>query len=89
MVCWTFVEIGMFTVEFEHDASVITSLDESGQMEDVEVIIGDDDVVFMRQWQEELGKYEMLVMTYQQLMDITASLQTTEGMHQIEIVKNA
>lgn len=79
----------MFTVEFEHDASVITSLDESGQMEDVEVIIGDDDVVFMRQWQEELGKYEMLVMTYQQLMDITASLQTTEGMHQIEIVKNA
>ena len=78
----------LFTVEFEADASVITSLDETGQVEDVEVIISDDDVVFMRQWQEELGKYEMLVMTYQQLLDITASLQTTEGLHKIEIVKN-
>lgn len=78
----------MFTVEFEFDSSVITILDESDQMEDVEVIISDDGVVFMRQWQEELGKYEMLVMTYQQLLDITASLQTTEGLHKIEIIKN-
>jgi len=78
----------MFTVEFEADSSVVTVLDESGQMEDIEVIISDDDVVFMRQWDEDLGKYEMLVMTYRQLLDITASLQTTEGLHKIEIVKN-
>ena len=78
----------MFTVEFEPDASVITSLDESGEMEDVEVIISDDDVVFMRQWQEELGKYEMLVLTYHQLLDITESLQTTEVFHKIEIVRD-
>jgi len=78
----------MFTVEFEADSSVVTVLGESGQMEDIEVIISDDDVVFMRQWQEDLGKYEMLVMTYRQLLDITASLQTTEGLHKIEIVKN-
>jgi|DEB0MinimDraft_3_1074331.scaffolds.fasta_scaffold156377_3 hypothetical protein len=78
----------MFTVEFEADASVITVLDESNEMEDVEVIISDDDVVFMRQWQEELGKYEMLVMTYRQLLDITASLHTTVGLHKIEVVKN-
>lgn len=78
----------MFTVEFEPDASVITSLDETGEMEDVEVIISEDDVVFMRQWQEELGKYEMLVLSYQQLLDITASLQTTEGLHKIEIVRD-
>ena len=78
----------MFTVEFEPDASVITSLDETGEMEDVEVIISEDEVVFMRQWQEELGKYEMLVLSYQQLLDITASLQTTEGLHKIEIVRD-
>ena len=77
----------MFTVEFEADSSVVTVLDESGQMEDIEVIISDDDVVFMRQWDDDLGKYEMLVMTYQQLLDITASLQTTEGLHKIEIVR--
>jgi hypothetical protein len=77
----------MFTVEFEADSSVVTVLDESGQMEDIEVIISEDDVVFMRQWDDDLGKYEMLVMTYQQLLDITASLQTTEGLHKIEIVR--
>ena len=77
----------MFTVEFEADSSVVTVLDESGQMEDIEVIISDDDVVFMRQWDDDLGKYEMLVMTYRQLLDITASLQTTEGLHKIEIVR--
>lgn len=75
----------MFTVEFESDASIVTILDETGQMEDVEAIISDDDVVFMRQWDEDLGKYEMLVMSYQQLLDIAASLQSPEGLHKIEI----
>ena len=75
----------MFTVEFEPDASIVTVLDETGQMEDIEAIISDDDVVFMRQWDEDLGKYEMLVMTYKQLLDIAASLQSPEGLHRIEI----
>lgn len=77
----------MFTVEFEEDSSVITVLDEAGKHEDIEVIISEDDVVFMRQWDDDLGKYEMLVMSYRQLLDITAALQTTEGLYKIEIVK--
>lgn len=75
----------MFTVEFEKDASVIRSLDEGGEMDDVEMIIADDGTVFIRQWDDNLSKYEMLVMSYQQLLDIVTSLQQTEGLFKIEI----
>lgn len=71
----------MFTVEFESDASVVCSLDETGLMDDVEMIIGDEGTVFIRQWDDELEKYEMLVMTYQQLLDIVVALHQTEGMY--------
>lgn len=69
----------MFTVEFESDASVIKTLDDSGEMADVEMIIADDDVVFIRQWDEDLQKYEMVVMRYQQLLDLFVSMHQTEG----------
>jgi len=78
----------MFTVEFESDSSIITSLDEQGEFDDVEMIIADDNVVFMRQWDDELQKYEMLIMRWQQLLDIAASLQSTQGLHKIEVVRN-
>ncbi len=39
----------MFTNEFEFDASITTILDETGEWEDVELII-EDDVVFIRQF---------------------------------------
>ena len=69
----------MFTVEFESDASVVKSLDDSGEFSDVEMIMADDDVVFIRQWDEDLQKYEMLVMCYQQLLDLFVSMHQTEG----------
>jgi len=70
----------MFTVEFEHDSSVIRSLDETGEFDDIEMILDDDGLVFMRQWDDSLDKYEMLVMTYQQLLDLIVSLKQTEGL---------
>jgi hypothetical protein len=73
----------MFTVEFEPDAAIIQSLDETGNMNDVEMIIAEEGVVYIRQWDDSLEKYEMLVMTYQQLLDIILSLKQTEGLFQI------
>lgn len=73
----------MFTVEFERDASVITVLDETGQYDDVEVIIGEDSEVFIRQFDDENNSYDMIIMTYAQLIDILASLNSTEGMHRV------
>jgi len=73
----------MFTVEFEPDAAIIQSLDETGNMNDVEMIVAEEGVVFIRQWDDSLEQYEMLVMTYQQLLDIVVSLKQTEGLFQI------
>lgn len=73
----------MFTVEFEPDAAIIQSLDETGNMNDVEMIVAEEGVVFIRQWDDSLEQYEMLVMTYQQLLDIVLSLKQTEGLFQI------
>ena len=73
----------MFTVEFEQDAAIIQSLDETGNMNDVEMIVAEEGVVFIRQWDDSLEQYEMLVMTYQQLLDIVVSLKQTEGLFQI------
>jgi hypothetical protein len=73
----------MFTVEFEHDASIIRTMDESAIFEDIEVIIGDEGVVYMRQYEEAEKSYQMLMLTYQQLLDIAASIRTPEGMHKI------
>lgn len=69
----------MFTVEFEHDASIVRVLDETDELDDIEMILDDDGFVFMRQWDDSLEKYEMIVMTHQQLLDIVMSLQQTEG----------
>lgn len=68
----------MFTVEFESDATVITTLDQAGELNDVEVIL-DEDSIFFRQWSDDLGSYDLVEMSEQQLRDIIAALSKSEG----------
>ena len=75
----------MYTVEFESDASVITTLDQHDEHEDVEVILGDDGVVFMRQYEPEMDAYQMLIMSSQQLLDIIATYNSKEGAYYLEL----
>lgn len=74
----------MFTVEFEYDAAVITTLDERDEFDDVQVIIADDDTVYMRQYSEALEEHQLLYMSYQQFIDIVAALNKTKGMYYVE-----
>lgn len=78
----------MWTTEFEHDATIIRSLDESNKFEDVEVILGSDSHVFIRQFDDITEEHQVLLLSYQQLLDICASLHTTEGMFKIEVRKD-
>jgi len=69
----------MYTVEFEKDASVVTSLDETGRYEDVEMVISDDDTVYLRQYETSLNEHQIIYISYQQLLDLVTSLNSTEG----------
>ena len=77
----------LFTVEFEKDSAVITVLSEDDSQEDVEVIIGEDDTVFIRQYQEYKNEFDVIVMTWQQLRDIGAAINSPEGFFRLQKVK--
>ena len=70
----------MFTVEHEYDATVIVSLDEKDKFEDVEVIVGAGSV-YIRQFDKDMDQYEMIYCSFQQLVDIMAALNSSEGMY--------
>lgn len=78
----------MFTVEHEYDSTVIISLDETDSYQDVEVIVGDNGGVYIRQYDEDMDQYEMVYCSFQQLLDILAAINTSEGMHFIQIKRN-
>ena len=50
----------MYTVEFEDDATIITSLDEQGDLEDLQVI-QDERFVFLRQYDEFTDEFMVLM----------------------------
>jgi hypothetical protein len=73
----------MYTVEFESDAAVVTSLDESNLCEDVQMILTENSIVYIRQFEEGLEEHQLITLTYQQLLDLYASLRSHEGSFRI------
>ena len=76
----------MFTVEFESDASVITTIDERDRFEDVQMILGDDGTVYIRQFEHDLEQYQMLYMSSQQWLDLLTAYQSPEGAYYVKVV---
>ena len=76
----------MFTVEFESDASIITTLDHNDEYEDVEVVFGDDGDVYIRQFEPEMESYQMVILSAQQWLDIMAAYKSSEGAYYLEWV---
>jgi hypothetical protein len=68
----------MYTVEFEPDSAIITSLDESAEFSDIRLVIGDDNTVYITQDDEILGD-SIIAISYQQLLDLVAALRSPEG----------
>jgi hypothetical protein len=57
---------------------VITTLDQEGQHEDVEVHL-DNESIFIRQWSEELQTFDLIELSMQQLKDIITAVDLPEG----------
>jgi len=77
----------MFTVERESDHRKVVSLDYGSEHEDVEMYLQDDGTVYIRQFAEDLQEYALLIMGYQQLLDLLSSLETPEGIYEVCAVK--
>lgn len=68
----------MFTVEMDFDEVAVTILDDTGQYEDVQFFIYDD-IVYIRQFFEEVGAYSVVAMTPEMFEEFRESLNSSEG----------
>lgn len=78
----------MFTVEFEHDASIVTTLDQQDAFEDVEMVLADDGTIYIRQFDEQLEEFQMIYMSAQQWLDLITAYQSPEGAYVLQIDYN-
>ena len=76
----------MSTVEFGSACATITTLDEHDAYDDVEVIICEDDTVFIKQHIQDVEEVNVIYMSYGQLMDIMAAMNSPEGAYRLEDV---
>ena len=51
----------MITVEFDMDETLITVLDDTGELEDVSVFMFED-YIHIRQWNEKMQKFDVITM---------------------------
>ena len=75
----------MFTVEMDHDggrAAIIITLDQSGEHDDVEVLIYDDEV-YIQQHDDEHDSTHIVILSTQQWLDILAAMNLTDGAYYI------
>lgn len=75
----------MFTVEFEADASIITTLDQQDAFEDVEMVLADDGTIYIRQFDEQMEEFQMIYMSAQQWLDLITAYQSPEGAYVLQI----
>ena len=76
----------MFTVEFEKDYSVVTSMDEQNNFDDIEMYLENNGVVFLRQYLEEIDTHQVIEISYKQLLDLWSSMRQTEGLFKLELI---
>jgi len=75
----------MYTVEFNHSTTTIISMDDNAEFNDIEITLADNGSVFLAQYDDEAGSSDMIMISHQQLMDVVASMDSTEGLFKLEI----
>jgi len=68
----------MFTVEMDWDETAITILDQEGNYEDVQFIVFDD-IVYVRQWDEDLERFNTIAMSPDMFDEFRVALNLPEG----------
>lgn len=74
----------MFTNEFGFDETVTTILDETAEYEDVSIMITDDQV-FIRQWDDDREKYEIICMSPKMYYEMQEAMKHPAGLFVVEL----
>ena len=72
----------MFTVEMEDDESCITILDDTGECDDVSVLIYED-YCHIRQWNEKRQFFEVITMTSHMYLELMKAWKLPHGAYHI------
>lgn len=82
----TLEDTAVFTNEFDFDESVTTVMDDTGEYEDIHVIITDD-TVFIRQWDDDREKYELMCMTPKMFYELQEAMKKPAGLYYLKITQ--
>lgn len=74
----------MFTNEFDFEDIIVTILDETAEYEDVQVMITDDQV-FIRQWDDDREKYEIICMSPKMFYEIQEAMKQPAGLFYVKL----
>lgn len=73
----------MITVEFDMDESLITILDDTGELEDVSALLYED-YCHIRQWNEKLNRFDVITMTPLMYYKLMKAFGLSEGTYVLE-----
>jgi len=73
----------MYTVEMEFDETIVTVVDDTGQLEDIKCHLTDD-VVYFRQYNEVTGRDELIQITPRMWRELVLAFESPEGAFRIE-----
>jgi len=75
----------MITVEFDMDETLITIMDNTGELEDVSALLYDDYCHF-RQWNEKLHKFDVITLKPEMYLKLMKSFSLSEGTYDLVTV---
>ena len=73
----------MVTIEFEEDETCITILDDTGQNEDVSVLLYDN-YCYIRQYNEEKNRFDLIVMNPEMYLKLMQAWNLPEGTYVLD-----
>jgi len=73
----------MFTIETDMDETLITILDDTGELEDASVLLYDD-YVHIRQWNEKNYRFDVITMTPEMYWKLMQACKLEDGTYILE-----
>ena len=74
----------MITIEFDMDETLITIMDDTGELEDVGALLYED-YCHLRQWNEKLQRYDVITLKPEMYLKLMKSFNLSEGTYTLEI----